>query len=271
MAKTSTATEAGQEGSLRERLEAAIRERVREVIELILEEEVEAALGASRSQRVAERSGYRHGAKPRRMVMIRISILALVAALSLSLRSQAQAQAPAPTAVVHLKILYPPSGDDLGTAKVTLFKSESDGRDYAKRFRDNTASNIPYGVYHLRAYQDSFWSAERQVVVYQPDVWVVMGLQIGMDYELNPFKLSGTIRHLPPAGQPVWVRLTSVYSTFVMDTKVEDSGAFSAARLSGDKYVLIVWSGTKILDVRPVNIPRDEPLVIDLAQPAGSR
>jgi putative transposase len=69
MAKTSTATEAGQEGSLREGLEAAIRERVREVIELILEEEVEGALGASRSQRVAERSGYRHGAKPRRLTL----------------------------------------------------------------------------------------------------------------------------------------------------------------------------------------------------------
>ncbi len=36
MAKTSTATEVGQEGSLREGLEAAIRERVREIIELVL-------------------------------------------------------------------------------------------------------------------------------------------------------------------------------------------------------------------------------------------
>jgi transposase-like protein len=50
-------------------LEAAIRERVREVIELILEEEVEAALGAGRSQRVAERCGYRHGRKPRRLTL----------------------------------------------------------------------------------------------------------------------------------------------------------------------------------------------------------
>ena len=69
MAKTSIAPEAGQEGSLREGLEAAIRERVREVIELILEEEVEAALGAGRSQRVAERCGYRHGRKPRRLTL----------------------------------------------------------------------------------------------------------------------------------------------------------------------------------------------------------
>jgi putative transposase len=69
MAKTSIAMEAGQEGSLREGLEAAIRERVREIIELVLEEEVEAALGAPRSQRVAERAGYRHGSKPRRLTL----------------------------------------------------------------------------------------------------------------------------------------------------------------------------------------------------------
>jgi hypothetical protein len=49
MAKTSIAKEVGQEGSLREGLEAAIRERVREIIEMVLQEEVEATLGAPRS------------------------------------------------------------------------------------------------------------------------------------------------------------------------------------------------------------------------------
>ena len=64
MAKTSIAVEEGQEGSLREGLEAAIRERVREVMEMVLEEEVEAALGAGRSERVVERVGYRSYASP---------------------------------------------------------------------------------------------------------------------------------------------------------------------------------------------------------------
>jgi hypothetical protein len=50
MAKTSTAVEVGQESSLREGLEATIRERVREIIEMVLQEEVEAALGAGRMQ-----------------------------------------------------------------------------------------------------------------------------------------------------------------------------------------------------------------------------
>jgi transposase-like protein len=69
MTKTNTATEVIQEGFLREGLEAAIRERVREVIEVVLEEEVEVALGAGRSRRVAERCGYRHGHKPRRLTL----------------------------------------------------------------------------------------------------------------------------------------------------------------------------------------------------------
>jgi putative transposase len=69
MAKTSIAVEVGQEGSLREGLEAAIRERVRGIIQIVLQEEVEAALGAPRSQRVAGRTGYRHGWKPRKLTL----------------------------------------------------------------------------------------------------------------------------------------------------------------------------------------------------------
>lgn len=69
MAKTSTAMEVDQEGSLREGLETAIRERVREIIEMVLQEEVETALGAGRSQRVAERVGYRHGSKRRKLTL----------------------------------------------------------------------------------------------------------------------------------------------------------------------------------------------------------
>jgi transposase-like protein len=50
-------------------LEAAIRERVREVIEEILREEVEEALGARRSQRGVGRCGYRHGKKVRGLAL----------------------------------------------------------------------------------------------------------------------------------------------------------------------------------------------------------
>jgi putative transposase len=49
-------------------IEAEIRERVRGMIEVIVEEELESALGAGRSQRVgAARSGYRHGTRDRQL------------------------------------------------------------------------------------------------------------------------------------------------------------------------------------------------------------
>ncbi len=71
MRKTSTAVDLRQEEAnpWRESLEQRLRERMRELIEQVLEEEVEEALGAGRSQRAATRSGYRHGVKPRRLVL----------------------------------------------------------------------------------------------------------------------------------------------------------------------------------------------------------
>src|SRR5437899_9636349 len=71
MRKTSTAMDLSQEEAnpRRESLEQRLRERMRELIEQVLEEEVEEALGAPRSQRAATRSGYRHGVKPRRLVL----------------------------------------------------------------------------------------------------------------------------------------------------------------------------------------------------------
>jgi putative transposase len=52
----------------RDTIEAEIRERVRGMIEAIVEEELGSALGAGKSQRVgALRAGYRHGARERQL------------------------------------------------------------------------------------------------------------------------------------------------------------------------------------------------------------
>jgi len=203
--------------------------------------------------------------------MIRISILAAIAVLHLATASHAQA--PSPVATVHLKIFLALNGDDLGAPKVILFKSRQDGQDYAKKFRDGTISNIAYGVYDLRAYQDGFEVVERrEILVYRPEVWVVMGTQIGrIDFEPDRFRLSGTVRPLPSTGQPVWVRLTSIYSNLLMDAKVDKSGVFEMAGLKRDKCVLTVWSGTRILEVRPVDISSDRAVSVILSHVKDER
>jgi hypothetical protein len=50
------------------------------------------------------------------------------------------------------------------------------------------------------------------------------------------------------------------------DAKLDDSGKFLIAGLRQDKAVLIVWSGGQILHVKPVSIPSDKPVTIDLAE-----
>jgi len=48
-------------------IEAEIRDRIRGMIETIVDEELQAALGAGRSERVGARTGYRHGARERQL------------------------------------------------------------------------------------------------------------------------------------------------------------------------------------------------------------
>jgi transposase-like protein len=49
-------------------IEVMMRGRIRETIEAIVEEELDAALGASKSERVGgARTGYRHGGRPRQL------------------------------------------------------------------------------------------------------------------------------------------------------------------------------------------------------------
>jgi transposase-like protein len=48
-------------------IEAEIRERIRGMIETLVEEELEAVLGAGRSERVGARHSYRHGVRERQL------------------------------------------------------------------------------------------------------------------------------------------------------------------------------------------------------------
>src|SRR5271154_1206019 len=82
------------------------------------------------------------------------------------------------TAVLHLKLVLPYTGADLGTARVTSFSS-NDGKDYAKQFKESSASGIPYGIYQLQAGTAGYFDSDREVLVSQPEVWVVLGVGMG--------------------------------------------------------------------------------------------
>jgi len=203
----------------------------------------------------------------RRVMMVHQRTLgsALVVFLLLLVCSLGQGQPR--KATVHIRIVDS-SGRDLGEPTVTLFRAEGDQRDFGSRFRKGSATGLPFGLYKLRAHTKGFWSAERQVRVFQDDVWVVLSLEMGVgELPAGPptYTLSGRLRNLPPVEQPAWLRLSGVYSTVLIDAKASDTGDFSMSGIPQGLYVLIVTRDRKALDVRTVQVPAAAPIDIKLA------
>jgi len=167
------------------------------------------------------------------------------------------------SATVRIRILNC-LGGDLGRAKVAAFRSFQSERDFAQRFRGDSAVGIPFGMYHLRAYTTGFRSADRDVPVFQSEVWVVMELVLGMEGMPERYRLSGAVRNSEPSGEEVWLRLAGLYSGVLMDAKANYAGDFTMAGIPTGSYILATIQGKRVLDTRPVQVPTTGPLEIDL-------
>jgi len=190
-------------------------------------------------------------------------ICALWLFVGLGFSSVPSQEKPAEMAEVHIEAVASGSGVELRGVKVTLFRSLESGEDYVERFRGLNGLHIPPGLYRLRVSADGFWSAERDVAVLEPTVWVVVGMHIGMDYMLNG-RLSGTVVAQPSAVESLWIRLVSIRASTLRDAKVREDGAFTIGSVPDDTYVLMLWSKGRVLHTTVVSVPQRERLVIDL-------
>ena len=180
---------------------------------------------------------------------------------------------------VHL-VVMDGYGRDLGEAKVVSFKENGGtGRDFARIFRDNAAKGIPYGVYEIRVNKPGYFTGQAVAQVFQPDVWVVVGLRVGEELPIFPaprMQLTGTVKNFDSGEEPVYLKLMAVYSDFMVDAKVTVSGQFRTFTFAGvipdGKYILITSGRTRVLDMRQLKLdfPAKEPIVVDL-KPAGSK
>ena len=118
--------------------------------------------------------------------------------------------------------------------------------------------------------------------MFQPDVWVVVGLKIGEELPIFPaprLELTGTVKNIDPDEQPVYMRIAAVYSNFMMDTRMNvnvlsQSGTFTLSGVIPDgEYILLTIGRTRVLDMRQLKVafPAKEPIMIDLASAAGKK
>jgi hypothetical protein len=175
-------------------------------------------------------------------------------------------------ATVHL-VVVDGFGRDLGEARITAFKYYGSERNLAKAFHGNTAKDVPYGVYQVRAHEVGYFSGQVTAQVFQPDVWVVIGLRYGEEsptFSGPRLQIPGTIKDIDPSEQPLYVRLAAVYSDFIMDTRValDHSGSFTLAGVIPDgKYTIMTIGRTRVLDIRLIDVDSEMklPIAIDLA------
>lgn len=173
------------------------------------------------------------------------------------------------TAKVHI-VLVDTYGRNLsGQALVGSFQEIGVREDFATSFRDNEASNVPFGVYQASIGAKGFWNVRKQVRVFQAEVWVVAALEIGMGSSeggLPTADLVGVMKGRR-SEDPIWIRLSGVYSQVVIDERITES-QFKLSAVPNGEYVLAVTQAGRVLDVQSVRTPVAEgkPITIDLSE-----
>ncbi len=190
---------------------------------------------------------------------------AAIAFLTFSL--QAIASTSDPQATLRIKIVSQ-SGNDLGIAEVTSLRRIYPAIDRERRaeFKGNVMSGLPYGTYRIRLHAKGFRTVEREVQIYQPEVWAVLQLQIGEEGGPSLFDVNGHITMAEPTDDSVWMRLVGIYSNFVFDAKADQTGAFKIGGVPLGDYILFVRVETHVLEIRRVHVPAPEAITIQLSK-----
>lgn len=167
-------------------------------------------------------------------------------------------------------------GRELRTLKVLSFKDEDSAHELRGIFQENTAGKIPYGVYHLKVGHGGFWTTEKRVFVFKPDVWVIVGLRLSelgdTEYPSPSWIVSGKVNNVDPAEEPVYVKLLGLNLDYSIEDRVDRrSGSFTLAGQNPQgRFLLVTVGRTHILDVRQLEIPAKTSIEIDL-NPAGGK
>jgi hypothetical protein len=167
-------------------------------------------------------------------------------------------------ATVNVVAFDPRLGKLLGPPIIRAFRSEENNRDFARSFQPNAADGIPFDTYRIEAYLPGYFSAIRDVGVYQRSVTIVVGL--GFGYELpdiaHTLSLRGRVIGLKAAPtNGSFVKLTGIYSAKSTESTINSSGEFEMSGLFTGKYLLLVVTERGVIASQVLTIPDDGPTV----------
>jgi hypothetical protein len=156
------------------------------------------------------------------------------------------------------------TGRNLGRAEISTFTESDTDKDYGILFRDGQG-RVPFGDYVLKVHSPGFFTGERQVQVFQPSVWVVVGLDPGAESRVaSPLtRVTGKLIDVKSTEKPVYLHLSGLYLDFRADTKLDTTDQFEfRGRIPTGKFLLTTAGRSGILDIQEVDIPTTKPLLL---------
>jgi hypothetical protein len=141
------------------------------------------------------------------------------------------------------------NGSAIPNAKITL-ASRSE-RLVRGTPTDNFA--VPFGRYTVRVSAPGFHEVERDIRVYQTDVWMHIGLQLG-NFGDRPYRtVEGSVTPAPDH-KPCWIRLLPVFGTYIAEAQVDSSGHFALSEVDLGKHILLVIAADAVIHSQQVTV-----------------
>ncbi|SRR5229473_1193182 len=112
---------------------------------------------------------------------------------------------------------------------------------------------LPPGTYKIQVRSDQYLRRERTVEVTAESLWYPIVLAPDMPIDPIP---SGTLRgHVNTAKvNNLWLKLVSVFDDTCLHSRTDANGSFTFRGMPPGRYLLLVYSDTKLLQQREVNV-----------------
>ena len=176
------------------------------------------------------------------------------------------------TAKVRILALHV-DGVDLGKeAQVDVFQSQDSKEDLASRFHHGVASDIPYGAYLARVHVSGYASNERVLEVSQPNVLLVMGLEVASEGGGARTRIYGRVEGNPKPSDPIRIRIAGIFSGDIFDTEANKAGEFTLTGIPFGQYVAVATQGGRALGSTTFSLGTSQsPLLIQSSSPAAMK
>src|ERR1035437_4712023 len=142
---------------------------------------------------------------------------------------------------------------------IRAFEQLGSNKDYAPKFHNGRAKDMPFGYYRIKANYPGFNTEERIVRIFQDKTTIVIGLTVGVEGcnigYCPPPELWGRVIGEPEKLKNAFVKVAGVFTSYSAESQINPDGEFHVTEPPGGVYVLLVVSQDAVIVNRIFRLP----------------